>query len=118
MGRGFTGADWFWDDAGNLQIRISKLSNWRREVALGIHEAVEAVLCRHDGVSQGDVDAFDHQYERTHASDLNSGDDPAAPYAKQHCFATACERILIAAFGVSWEEYDKELAAIPLAVKE
>ena len=117
LGRGFTGADWFWDEAGDLQVRVSKLSDWRREVALGLHEAIEAVICQHQGVSQESVDAFDRKFEATHTSDLNAGDDLAAPYAKAHSLATACERILTAEFGICWADYDRELEAIPLQVK-
>jgi hypothetical protein len=117
LGRGFTGADWFWDDDGDLCVRVSKLSDWRREVALGLHEAIEAVLCKHNGVSQEAVDAFDRQYEATHTSDLNAGDDSAAPYRHEHSLATACERMIAAEFDIPWADYDKELEAIPLQVK-
>ncbi len=108
LGRGFTGADWFFDEAGDLQVRVSKLSDWRLEVILGLHEAVEAILCKHDG---------DHQYEATHTSDLNAGDDAAAPYARQHSLATAVERMMAAWMNVPWAAYDKELEQIPLQVK-
>ena len=109
LGRGFTGADWFFDDAGDLQVRVAKLSDWRREVALGIHEAIEAALCKHNDVSVETVDAFDAEYERTHATDLSAGDDAAAPYAREHSLATACERMLAAEFGICWSDYDREL---------
>ncbi len=108
--REVNGADWFWDAAGDLQVRVSPLSDWRYEVLLQIHELVEAVLCSHDGVPQSAVDAFDIEYDKTHTFDVNAGDDPACPYLKQHCVATAVERILAAHMGVCWETYDKELA--------
>lgn len=114
LGRGFTGSDWFWDEQGNLQVRISRMSTWQREAALCIHETVEALLCKHNGVSQIAVDVFDHEFDATHTSDLNAGDDPCAPYAKEHCLATAVERILIAEFGECWKDYDRELEEIPL----
>lgn len=114
LGRGFTGADWFWDERGDLQVRVSQLNDWRHECALGIHEVVEAMLCKYNGVSQASVDAFDREYERTHVSDLNAGDDAYSPYRREHCFATACERILAAELGICWDEYEKELSAIPL----
>lgn len=108
-----SGADWFFDDRGDLQVRVSKLSDWRREMCLAFHEAVEAVLCKFHGVSQKAVDAFDQQYEQTHASDLNAGDDPLAPYQREHNTATAVERILAGELFVQWKNYDDELAAIP-----
>jgi len=104
------GADWFFDSKGDLQVRVSPLSDWRREVLLGIHEAVEAIMCKHNGVTQQQVDAFDMEYDKTHSFDLNAGDDPAAPYVREHCFATAIERILCAELDVNWLSYDTELA--------
>lgn len=104
------GCDWFWDEQENLQVRVSPLSDWRREFLLGIHEAVEAVMCKHNGVTQKQVDEFDIEYDKTHSFDLNAGDDPAAPYRREHCFATAIERILCAELDVNWLEYDTELA--------
>lgn len=112
LGRGFTGADWFWDEQGNLQVRVSRLNDWRKEFSLAIHEAVEAALCKHNGVSQEAVDVFDREYEKIHWTDLDAGDDPDAPYRREHCFASACERMLIAEFGVSWKEYDDDLEAV------
>ena len=110
----FSGADWFFDEKGDLQVRVSRLSDWRREVTLGIHEAIEAILCKHNGVSQEAVDAFDAEYERTHTSDLNSGDDSAAPYRREHSFATAVERILAAEMGIVWADYYRELDSLHL----
>lgn len=106
------GADWFWDEAGNLQVRVSPMSDWRYETLLGIHEAVEAVMCKFNGVSQKSVDEFDIEYDKAHPNepDLNAGDDPAAPYKLEHTFATAIERILAGVLKVSWKLYDDELA--------
>lgn len=104
------GADWFFDEKGDLQVRVSPMSDWRREVLLGIHEAVEAIMCKHNGVTQQAVDAFDIEYDKTHAFDVNAGDEPAAPYVREHCFATAIERILCAELDVNWLEYDTELS--------
>ena len=105
------GADWQFDKDGNLIVCVSPMSDWRYEVLLGIHEAVEAVMCRHNGVTQEQVDKFDQEYDKTHAFDVNAGDDPKSPYSREHCFATAIERILCAELDVNWLEYDTELAS-------
>lgn len=110
MRKEVNGADWYWDDQGNLQVRVSPLSDWRYETLLAIHECVEAVMCKHNGVSQKSVDDFDLEYDKTHTFDLNAGDDPAAPYVREHCLATAIERILCAELDVNWLTYDTELA--------
>lgn len=109
MRPGVSGGDWFWDSAGDLQVRVSPLSDWRREILLAIHETVEAILCKFNGVPQADVDSFDIAYDQAHPIDLNAGDDPDAPYSREHCFATAVERILAAEMEVNWFEYDSEL---------
>lgn len=105
------GVDWRWDEKGNLQVQISPMSDWRREILLGIHEAVEAIVCKHTGVSQQAVDAFDKQYDLTHSTDCNAGDDPLAPYHREDTLATSVERMLAYALNVQWGEYDAELAA-------
>lgn len=104
------GVDWFWESNGDLRVQVAPMSDWRREFLLAIHETVEAVMCKHNGVSQESVDKFDQEYDKTHSTDCNAGDDPAAPYVREHCFATAIERILCAELEVNWESYDKELA--------
>ena len=104
------GADWYFDEKGDLQVRVSPMSDWRRETLLEIHECVEAIMCKYNGVTQQAVDAFDLEYDKTHTFDVNAGDDPAAPYVREHCFATAIERILCAELDVNWLEYDTELS--------
>lgn len=103
------GADWWFDSNGDLQVRICPMTDWRYEALLGIHEAFEAILCKHNGVTQAEVDTFDQEYDKTHTFDSEAGDDPHAPYRKEHCLATAAERILCAELGVCWETYDTEL---------
>lgn len=109
MRHGVDGADWYWDEQGNLQVRVCPMTNWRHEALLAIHEAVEALMCRHNGVSQQQVDQFDAQFDAANPDDLDAGDDPAAPYEREHCFATAIERTLCAELGVKWAHYDQEL---------
>lgn len=106
------GCDWYWDENGDLQVRISPLSDWRHEVLLAIHETVEAIMCKHNGVSQEAVDKFDVEYDKSHPNepDLNAGDDAKAPYFREHCLATAIERILCAELDVHWKTYDDDLA--------
>ena len=106
-----SGADWFFDSKGDLQVRISPMSDWRYEMALALHETFEAILWKQrHGTSVRDVDRFDQEYYRTHADDLDAGDERKCPYRKEHCLATAAERMLAAEMGIVWSEYDKELA--------
>lgn len=110
-----TVGDWFWDADEVLHIRVSALSDWRREALIAVHELVEVLLCKQDGVTTAEVDSFDKAYEgsRQEGDESEPGDEPNAPYVRQHCIATGVERILAAGLGVSWKEYEEELNALP-----
>jgi hypothetical protein len=99
-----------------LHINVSQLSDWRREALIAVHELVEVLLCDSAGVTQAQVDEFDKEYEKNRpADDVESepGDDPKAPYCRQHCFATAVERMMAAEMGVNWNEYADEIESLP-----
>ena len=102
-----TCGDWFYDANSNLQIRVSEMDDPRHEFLVAFHELIEARLCDEDGVQQEDVDAFDLHYERNRLPGDNSepGDHHAAPYHKQHIFATEMEKYMAAQLGVRWEDY-------------
>lgn len=104
------GSDWFFDKDGNLQVRICPMADKKHEILLQIHEIYEAVLCRFNGVTVAQVDAFDTEYDRTHSTDLNAGDDPQCPYQREHTLATAAERVMAAELKVNWFLYDKALS--------
>lgn len=111
--------DWKWTKTRNgsedlLWIGVSELGDWRKEMAVAVHELVEALLCRQAEISTQAVDQFDLNYEnaRTVSDDSEPGDDPTAPYRDQHCYATAVERMLIPLFGLSWKEYEDAINAL------
>ena len=106
-----TVGDWQIDKAGNLHIAVSKMSDQRYEFLIGMHEAIEAYLAVHAGISPAAVDKFDRAYEakRKPGDDSEPGDDPRAPYHKQHVFAERIERLLATELGVDWSAYSKEV---------
>jgi hypothetical protein len=103
-----TVGDWEWNLNG-LEIKVSELGNPYKELCVGIHELVEAFLCKKRGISQEDVDTFDINFEKTRQIDDTSepGDDPKSPYKREHCFATGIERLLVSQFGINWKEYEE-----------
>lgn len=105
-----TVGDWFFRD-DELVIRVSDLHNWKYNAAIAVHELVEVLLCASDGVTQLSVDNFDTNFElnREEKNFDEPGDDPDAPYHKQHGIATGVERILIAQFGENWSRYEKRV---------
>lgn len=107
-----TVGDWYkGKHDGSLNIEVSQMDNWRYEALIGIHELVEALLCIHEDITQEMVDAFDIAYDVTQG-DGEPGDDPAAPYHRQHCIATGVERVLAPLFGVKWSDYERAIETV------
>jgi hypothetical protein len=96
-----------------LHVTVSKMSDQRYEFLIGMHEAIEAYLAVHAGKSPAAVDRFDRAYEakRKLGDDSEPGDDPRAPYNKQHVFAERIERLLVTELGVDWSAYDREVSS-------
>ena len=109
-----TVGDWYFEGE-DIVIKVSKLSDWRREALIAVHELVEVLLCKHEGVTQAQVDKFDNDYEanRSRGDESEPGDASDAPYRKQHCIATGIERMLAAELGVDWKPYEDELGELP-----
>ncbi|HJZ14914.1 MAG TPA: hypothetical protein VJ251_05615 [Stellaceae bacterium] len=71
------------------------MSDQRYEFLIGMHEVMEAYLAIYAGVSPDAVDRFDKAYEakRKPGDDSEPGDDPRAPYHREHVFASKVERL-------------------------
>jgi hypothetical protein len=115
--KGFTGADWWWEITNTgeelLQVRVaSEIQDWREAMALAIHEAAEALMCKHLGITVPMVDEFDKKFKNEHKYDVNAGDDPEAPYKVPHTYATAIERVLTGALEVDWKTYEEALCVL------
>jgi hypothetical protein len=114
-----TAGDWWFDDAGNLEIRVSNMSNWKYEALVAYHELAEVLLCKDRGITVEEVDAFDMAWEEEHPGIAQGGgmeepgDDPNCPCRKEHFFATTAERALSAELAVDWFEYDAAIFALP-----
>jgi len=110
-----TVGDWWYEDNGDIEIRVSKMGNWKYECLVAVHELVEILICKHDGVTQKSVDRFDIAFERRRKKGNNEepGDDPRAPYKFQHGIATGVERILAVLLGVCWKKYEEKIYSLP-----
>jgi hypothetical protein len=104
-----TVGDWYEDDISH--IKVSALSDPKREFLIAVHEFIEYGLCIFAGISQVEVDEFDMEHEDEQA-EVELGDLAEAPYRKQHCLATAVERMLAAELGVVWNDYEEELIGL------
>lgn len=112
-----TCGDYFTGPTGLLHFRISSMPDWRYARLVLIHELIEQTLCQDAGVSEKAIDAFDIKFEGERARGKHSptdepGDDPRAPYRRQHLMATAIEKMLAAALGVNWKVYDAAVSAL------
>jgi hypothetical protein len=107
-----TAGDWWHDEDGNLQLRVAALGDWRFEALVALHELVEVLLCKDRGVSDHAVDRFDAAWETAHSPFYaEPGDDPAAPYHREHTIAGVVERLLAHEFGIDWQHYDGAIDA-------
>jgi hypothetical protein len=109
-----TAGDWWFEPdevGGTLIVKVSMTGNDKYDTLVGIHEVVEAVLCKSRGIREVDVSAFDEEFEsnRKPGSNDEPGNDPNAPYFKEHQVATQVERIVSDELGVDWDEYDKAI---------
>ena len=102
-----TCGDWWYDCNGNLQIRVSKMNNWKYEMLIAVHELVEVLQCKYKKISVEVVDKFDKEFEKNRKKgNLDEpGDSMKAPYRIQHGIASGVERILGALIGVDWNDY-------------
>ena len=85
--------DWFVDPGnGDIHIRVAGADVWDQEGAflVALHELCEARLCFKAGVTQGAVDVFDSAF----TGEGEPGDDPAAPYQRQHRAACMIEHMM------------------------
>jgi hypothetical protein len=109
-----TCGNWWWDEHGDLQIRVSEMGDWRYESLVAFHEQFEALACRRAGIREETVSAFDIEFEnnRKQGNEDEPGDDPQSPYYRQHKLADIAERQLAMELGVDWKEYSKAVFSL------
>jgi len=93
-----TSGDWFFDTEGNLLIRVTGSDVFDEDEAflIALHELVESKLCAKHGITQGAVDKFDMAFE----GEGEPGDDPAAPYGREHRAAMILEHAMALMLGL------------------
>lgn len=107
-----TCGDWLYDAEDHvLEIRISKMADYRSEMAVAMHEFYEAVECLNANISETTVTAFDLKFEDEriegkHGENDEPGDDDRAPYIFQHAAATLIEKTVCAQAGLLWENHE------------
>lgn len=97
-----------------LTIFVSRMSDWRSELAVALHEAFEAVKCIADDIDLMAIDQFDTNFERErsegkHGEFDEPGDEKSAPYHAAHIGATFVEREVCSRLDLSWEKHDENV---------
>lgn len=101
-----TAGDWFYE-GDTLKIVVSQLGDWRREALVAVHELIEALWCRSEGIEERVVTAFD--LEQAERGNFEPGDEFSAPYHYGHGLAEVVERLLALELFVDWFNYANQL---------
>ena len=110
-----TVGDWYFNpDNNRLTIRVSSMRNKKYEFLVAMHEQIEAMLCIERGICEKEITRFDMNFEanRKEGNTDEPGDDPKAPYKKEHFFATSVERLMASELGVDWSIYDEAVNSL------
>lgn len=105
--------DWRFDEKGDLIILVSKMSDWRYEATVIVHELIEYFICKNLNVTLEQCDAFDSLFEQEYKLGIQPltaepGFDKRCPFHKGHLFGSFMERIMITILGASWKSYVEE----------
>jgi hypothetical protein len=112
-----TVGDYWRDEDGVWHFQVSDAKNPDFEFLVFIHELVEWYRTEKGCIPEPAISEFDEQFEEEtrqgmHALDDEPGDDPRAPYYKEHQIATGFERMMCAILGVDWDQYEDTYQAI------
>ncbi len=101
-----TCGDWWFDQDGTLQLRVSSddptLTTENHQLLVALHELVEAKLCQARGITQQQVDDYDmgsEQYFKENGEE--PGDQFDAPYRREHRFAMLIEHLMAHELGLT-----------------
>ena len=103
----------YWTTPDSLEVRITRMRNDKHAQLILLHELVELFLVLQRNISLQAIDNFDMDY----VDEGEPGDDPAAPYHKEHVFATHIEKRCADEMDVDWDDYDNAIThyVAPLA---
>lgn len=102
MRPGWTHGDYWVDENGHLQIRVSEFADPNNAFRIAMHELAEA--WRYAAQHGADFSAID-QFDLAHQESDEPGRLPDAPYHDEHMLSEDIERLLVAQDGDDWNEY-------------
>lgn len=112
-----TCGDYWYDEEGILQIRVSDMGDERYETMIAIHELCEERLTKWKGITEQQIMDFDLKYEKQRSDclephNLEPGFDNESPYRHEHTLATGIEMMLCAYAGLSWFDYEQSVNSL------
>lgn len=104
-----TVGDYWKDENGIWQIRVSQTKSDAVSLLVALHELVEFILVDWSCISEEEITKFDIEFERKRKRGNNDepGFDTNAPYKNEHAIATAVELIMCAKMNIPWKDYEK-----------
>jgi len=100
-----TAGDYFLKKNGSRKFFISELGNEDYNFLILIHEMIEFHLTEKRGIEEPYIAKFDMEYKGGFPD--NPGDDPNAPYHREHIFAEYIESLVAKELGVDMDDYNK-----------
>ena len=98
-----TVGDYFKDlGTGTERFRISDMGNKDYEFLVALHELIEQYLSEKRGIKEEEIDQFDINFK----GEGEPGDQPNAPYYKEHQFASKIEKLVAEEMSLNWEDYN------------
>lgn len=109
-----TVGDYWTDENGVLQIRVSEMGNDKYNTLVAIHEFIEAKLTEWNGIKEQDITDFDIEFEkqREEGNTDEPGFNSIAPYRREHTLATGVELIIASLANVDWNDYEKNINSL------
>lgn len=106
--------DYWRDEDGTLQIRITETGNDFYATLVAIHELVEKTLTEHKGIRDEDITKHDLWVETeikkgNYPADAEPGEHPKSPYYEQHMLAERIEKMICKHLGINFTEYNEEI---------
>lgn len=106
-----TVGDYWIDEEGDWQVRVSEFGSFDHQFLVAIHELTEFWLTQKRGITEESISAFDINFEKEREEGKHTlGEEPGnninAPYYREHRFSENIERQLALEGGIDWFDYD------------
>lgn len=110
---------WYWslpNNKGTLHVEVQKLPDWRFELAVWLHECIEALYCKIFHVTTEECDKFDDWMEDEYESgripeSFEGGCHRDCPYHWGHQAGIVLEYLTIYGTFASWKKYERSCNA-------